>query len=58
MGKKVGNSDKNPKSFRFSDEIVSLLKQIAERESRSETNMLEVLVKEKAAALGITAVKS
>ena len=58
MSKKVVKSEKKPKSYRFSEETLSLLSQIAEQESRTETNMLEVLVKEKAAALGITAPKS
>lgn len=58
MGKKVASTGKNPKSFRLSDEAVSLLAQIAAKERRSETNMVEVLIQEKAAAMNITAPKS
>lgn len=45
-------------SFALSEETINLLAAMAEKENRSQANMLEVLVKEKAAALGITAPKS
>ena len=39
-----------PTSFRFSDETTQLLKQLAQDESRSITNMVESLIKEKSKA--------
>jgi hypothetical protein len=44
-------------SFSLSEDILILLAAMAEKENRSQANMLEVLVKEKAAALNITAPK-
>lgn len=45
---------KIPTSFRLSDKAKALLAKLAEKENRSETNMLEVLILEKAKALGIS----
>lgn len=39
---------KRATSFRFSPETISLLKQLAQDESRSITNMVERLIEEKA----------
>lgn len=39
---------KHATSFRFSPETISLLKQLAQDESRSITNMVERLIEEKA----------
>lgn len=49
---------KTPTSFRLSEEEKELLAKIAKQENRSEANMLGQLIREKAAALGITAPKS
>ena len=40
--------EKSVKSFRLSDEVRTLLKKLAEKNSRTETNMVEVLIKEAA----------
>lgn len=47
---KTTNNKRQPTSFRLSPETISLLKQLAEDESRSITNMVESLIKEKAKA--------
>lgn len=41
-------SDKKNTSFRLTLEALQLLKKIAEKEDRSETNVVERLIKEKA----------
>lgn len=58
MDKKVVKPKIKPTSFRISNETKVLLKEIAEKEKRSEGKTIEVLVAEKAAAMGITAPKS
>lgn len=40
-------------SFRLSEETIELLKKLAEKDSRSATNMLEVLVRDAAEKKGI-----
>ena len=45
---------KTPTSFRLSEKAKALLSKLAERENRSETNMIEVLILEKAKALNIS----
>lgn len=51
-------TNKKRTSFALDPEVLELLNTMAKKENRSQANMLEVLVKEKAAALGITAAKS
>ena len=46
VGQKIMN--KQPTSFRLNPETISLLKELAKDESRSITNMVESLIKEKA----------
>lgn len=49
---------KKPVNYRLTELAIDLLKEMADKQGVSQAAILEMVIREKAAALGITAVKS